>query len=413
MGMGYQGLAQLQNNIVGSSAGGNYITLLITGSSINMALEPIYSTSIWGAGWYNAATNVHYADNAIRYEGSLDFELQASSEVWNLIRDWSIENRAFSKAARITPDGSWLYYYGPSQSQSTMGDSIDAYNDEETGKQGLWSQGFSLSTSEGSFVTGSLNCVGIRRTLVGPADGVYGIPNIPDSDAFSADPGQTSYVQDKFGLASPNNPLNPGGDSYDPIPYWRTEAYVAIDGTRQETNGVNSETLDWSVDLSNNTLILYTCRGIRGASAILQGPIDVSGNVTLYNPYGIFDPIFGSDPSTYNEFSPYSFANNTSFIATVSGAGVGIMLPAVVLESDDYSIRGQGEVTSRTFGMKGMGGKLISEVPSVDYISDVTYVGGVPSVTTGTINASNFYGTDAAGTTGDLSLPPLLMSLAS
>jgi len=71
MGMGYQGFAKFYN----TGPAGTPIVILTTGASVNLVLEPIYSTSVWGAGWWNAASTAHYADNAIRYEGNIDFEL--------------------------------------------------------------------------------------------------------------------------------------------------------------------------------------------------------------------------------------------------------------------------------------------------------------------------------------------------
>ena len=49
-------------------ATGTTSVLLATGASVNLVLEPIYSSAVWGAGWYNAASSAHYADAAIRYE---------------------------------------------------------------------------------------------------------------------------------------------------------------------------------------------------------------------------------------------------------------------------------------------------------------------------------------------------------
>jgi hypothetical protein len=352
MAMGYQGLAQVQ---ITRDLGSGYVPLLINGSSINMQLNPMFSEAVWGAGWYNAATNVNYADNAITYEGGLEFQLQASSNVWNLIRDWAIEYRAFSRAARITPDASWVYYYGPSQANEAD------YNDAVKGRQGIWCRGLSLNTSEGSFVEGSLDCVALFRTVKGPSE-----LSPVDSNLNEVDPAQISYIDDRFGLSEPNNPLNPQRPEYgnepnfDPIPYWRTRAYVKRDGVAMTSGGLDIETLDWSVDLTNNTQILYTCRGVRGASAILQGSIDVSGNVTLYNPYGLPDPVFGFGSN--DEFDPYLIADNTSFEIEIAGTnGLAIVLPAVVVESDEYSVRGQNEVTSRTYSLKGLGGKKATD----------------------------------------------------
>lgn len=429
MAMGYQGLAQVE--ITRDGANG-FVPLLIEGSSINMILEPIYSEAIWGAGWYNAATNVNYADNAIRYEGGLDFQLQASANIWNLVRDWAIEYRAFSRAARITPDASWVYYYGPSQGNS--GNARNDYNDQGDGtspdivlnqgrgRMGLWCQGMSLSTSVPNFVAGSLNCVALFRQAFGPAESSpYGTSwdapfQTQDPDLSVApydEPAEVSYVDDRFGLSGPNQPLNPAHPEYfnqpnfDPIPYWRTIAYIRrnpsgdtpIGWANLTVQGLATETVEWSVDLTNNTQVLYTCRGVRGASAVLQGSIDATGSVTLYNPYGLPDPVFGDGSGAYDEFNPYLVAQNTEFVIQIVGTGASsatyltIALPAVVVEGDDYGIRGQNDVTNRTYTIKGIGGRLLANLDAnIDYS---------PSITGGTYTGSD-----------QLSLPPMIMTEA-
>jgi hypothetical protein len=233
-----------------------------------------------------------------------------------------------------------------------------------------------------------------------------------------------SYILDKFGLQNPNRPLNPSGLNYDPIPYWRTEAYVKIyDGATWQRvkigpdldHLVDTETVEWSVDLANNTMILFTCRGVRGASAMLQGPIDVTGSVTLYNVFGVFDPIFGAPGVTSNgttwtpggasPFTPESpcfYAAITEFIVKITGADVYIALPAIVLESDDYGVRGQGDVTNRSFGIKGLGGRFLNStgipVDAIPLDSGITY--SPNSMLPGHTVPTN------------LSLPPMLMTKA-
>jgi hypothetical protein len=237
MGMGYQGLAQIGSQaLAGAGIDAGYINLLTSSSSINMQLEPIYSAAVWGAGWYNAASTVNYADNVIRFEGGIDFELQASRNAWNLIRDWAIESRGYSRAARITPDGSWIYDY-------TLVDGSIAQNPTapltysttsatpllDTGRKGLWSSGLSMTTNVGAFVTCTMNCMALDRYVFGPGDPAAFLGTIVDPNLTAVtQPGGVSYILDKFGLQNPNNPLNPSGNNYDPIPYWRTEAYVKL-----------------------------------------------------------------------------------------------------------------------------------------------------------------------------------------
>jgi hypothetical protein len=340
MGMGYQGFVKFYET--GPATGP--LVILTTGASVNLVLEPIYSTSVWGAGWYNAATTAHYADNAIRFEGSVDFELQGGDEIWDLLGDWFINERAYSRSLDISPDGARVYEY-----HNTNNTTYD-FN-------GAWCSSADFSTSEGSFVTVSAGVVALNRSETTPTGGgTY-------SD-FSYIEQKTGVVAGDCSVFADTNPLNPNGSNVNPIPYWRTNAQL-LRGTYGSpfTGGslpqTGLETVEWSVSLANNPVILYTCNGTRLATAVLQGPIDVTGNLVLYNEAGVFDPIFGPD-NTGSLTTPYMYAENTWFrieIARGSDPTVYIELPAVVIESDDYSISDQGSITNRGFSIKALGGR--------------------------------------------------------
>jgi len=339
MGMGYQGFVKFVD-VTGD------LVVLATGASVNLVLEPIYSSAVWGAGWYNAATSAHYADNAIRYEGSVDIELQLGSggRIWDFMEAWIISERAYSKTMGISPDGSRVFDYVASGSYDLTG---------------AWNTSAGFSTSEGSFVTTSLGVVALDRTMLDPAGGT-------DFSSYT-------YILQKEGviasdcpvLLGPTNPLNPSGNNVDPIPFWRTNAELlkgvyATPFTGGAVPQAGLETVEWSVDITQNHIILYTCNGTRLPTALLQGPMDVSGNVVLYHTDGVFDPILGPTGAEGTLTTPYLYAENTWFrvsIATSAVNTVYIELPAVVVEGDDYSIQGQDSVTNRAFSIKGMGGR--------------------------------------------------------
>jgi len=344
MGMGYQGFVKFY--VAGPATTPQVI--LATGSSVNLVLEPIYSSSVWGAGWYNAASAAHYADNAIRYEGSIDFELQmgASGQLWDLMEDWIVTNRAYPKSTDISPDGARVYQY---RTSGAYGANYDL--------NGMWNTSAGFSTSEGSFVTVSAGAIALDRTEVDPAGGT----------AYS----DYSYINQKQGVIAgacdtelaATNPLNPSGNNVDPIPFWRTNAQL-LTGTYGTpfTGGavpqVGLETVEWNVDVTQNHVLLYTCNGTRLPTALLQGPMDVTGTVVLYNEDGVFDPILGP-AGTGTLTSPFMFAENTWFRVGINNGvnDVFIELPAVVVESDDYGITGADAVTNRSFSVKGMGGR--------------------------------------------------------
>jgi hypothetical protein len=345
MGMGYQGFVKIYSE---GPATGTTTVVLATGASVNLVLEPIYSTSVWGAGWYNAATTAHYADSAIRFEGTIDFELQigAGGVLWDYMMGWIVNDRAYPRSMDISPDGARVYLY------RTTG-AYEANYD----LNGIWNTSAGFSTSEGSFVTVSAGAVALDRLEEDPAGGTN----------FS----NYSYINQKFGVVAGDctvlantNPLNPGGNNVDPIPFWRTNAqlltgtYTApFTGGTEPQSGL--ETVEWSVDVTQNQVILYTCNGNRLPTALLQGPMDVTGSLTLYNEIGVFDPILGP-ALTGTLTSPFMYAENTWFRITIAIGGGGFVymeVPAVVVEGDDYSIAGQDSVTNRTFSIKGLGGR--------------------------------------------------------
>lgn len=344
MGMGYQGFVKFYDSGPASSP----VVLLATGASVNMVLEPIYSSAIWGAGWYNAATATHYADSAVRYEGSVDFEMQGSQTVWEFIGDWGINERAYPRSVDISPDGARVYQY---RTTGAYGANYD--------RNGAWCTSLGFSTSEGSFVTCSAGLVALDRTEVDPAGG----------NTYS----DYTYIKQKTGVVGADvttvaamNPLNPSGNNVDPIPFWRTNAQLLrgtygdpFDSSGSEPQS-GTETIEWSIDLSNNTMWLHTCNGDRLPTACLQGAIDASGSCTLYHTDGMFDPILGPDGVSGTLTTPYLYAENTWFkVAIYNGSNyMYIEMPAVVVEGDDYGLKGQSDVTSRGFTLKGLGGRI-------------------------------------------------------
>jgi hypothetical protein len=325
--------------------------VLATGASVNLVLEPIYSASVWGAGWYNAATSAHYADSAIRFEGSIDFELQigAGGVLWDYMMGWIVNDRAYPRSMDISPDGAHVYLY------RTTG-AYEANYD----LNGIWNTSAGFSTSEGSFVTVSAGAIALDREEQDPAGGT--------------DFSDYSYILQKFGVVASDctvlantNPLNPSGNNVDPIPFWRTNAQLLTGVYSTPFVGgsvpqAGLETVEWSVDVTQNHVVLYTCNGNRLPTALLQGPMDVSGSLTLYHEDGVFDPILGP-AQTGTLTSPFMYAENTWLRVTIAIGGgnfVYLEVPAVVVESDDYSIAGQDAVTNRTFSIKGLGGRCYS-----------------------------------------------------
>ena len=397
MGMGYQGYCKFYTDEFGGNVAADKkaVVVLTTGASVNLVLEPIYSTGVWGAGWYNAADSAHYADNAIRYEGNIETELQVGTmgAYWNLIQDFAIAHRAYPKSLEISPDGSHVYKYliratGTGGSSLTINDPETFDRDEHNYTHGAYCSSINFQTSTGSVITSSVGIVAIYRE-----------EEDPDGGREFAD---FSYIKQARGVVAGDieevktlAPLNPDATNVNPIPYWRTNARLFC--TRSHTyrqpdmqkgpqslselfdkpttdypEGISTqkgftpqdgvETVEWNVDVSNNQQILYTCSGTRLPRAVLMGPMSVSGAVTLYHPNGVFDPVVGPE-GDYLVDDLYMTAQHTWFNAQITADQnriVNICVPAAVIESDDYSIQSADSVTNRAFNIKGLGGRCVN-----------------------------------------------------
>jgi len=332
-------------------AAGTTSVLLATGASVNLVLEPIYSSAVWGAGWYNAATSAHYADAAIRYEGTVDVEMQlgANQVIWEYLMRWIVHSRAYPRSIDISPDGARVYQYRTSGAYASV---FDLY--------GAWCTSAGFSTSEGSFLTASLGVVSLFRNEVDPGGSGH------NYSAYSYILQKKGVIGSSCNVLNTTNPLNPSGSNVDPIPFWRTQAQLLRGSyTTPFTGGTvpqsGTQTVEWNTDITNNSIWLYVCSGSRLPVALLQGPMDVSGTVVLYNEGGVFDPILGPTGTEGTITTPYLYAENTWFRVTINRGAIGgnvyIEVPAAVVEGDDYSIAGLDAVTNRSFNIKGLGGR--------------------------------------------------------
>jgi len=350
---------------------------LATSASVNTVIEPIVSNSVWGAGWYNAPTVAHYADSGIRWEGSIDIEVNygVGGAMWNFIKDWGLKWRAYSRSVDISPDGVRVYKYHNAGTYAVDGppDVLD--------NTGMWCDGLDFSTSEGSFVTCSMSVKALNRVESDPSDGAAydDFKYINNTDGVGPWAGG-AYSVTPF---EDTSPLNPCGTNVNPIPFWRTNAnlfyspdcesvsyipFATGSGVSPQTglDPDDLETVDWSIALSNNSVLVYTCNGDRLPTALFMGPIDATGNVTLFHPISVFDPILGPTATQGTLTDPYLFAQVTWFRVEIA-TGLDppndylyLELPTVIVESDDFGLKGQSDVTNRAFTLKGLGGRVYS-----------------------------------------------------
>ena len=275
----------------------------------------------------------------------------ADGFIWDFINMWVVQERAYPQYMQISPDGARVQTYDSSVTSPVQG--------------GVYNTSASFSTSEGSFLTCSLGALALNRSEANPAGGT-------DYSAYSYINQKQGVIAEVCSELAKTNPLNPSGTNVNPIPFWKTQAgllKLSAGGVYTPfSSGVafddSLETVEWSMDVTQNQVLVYTCNGSRLPSAVMMGPMDVSGTVVEFGQEGVFDPVLGPD-GTGTLTSPALYADNTLFKVKINYDGVKstyMVMPACVIEGDDYGIQGQDSVTNRTFNLKGMGGRCSDDV---------------------------------------------------
>lgn len=324
MAVGYAGFAQIYNDTTP-------VTLLTTGCTINPELNPIASQAAVGYGWKNAADMSHYANGVMDYRGNINFDMQGGL-VWNTLGLWALQERIWPKAFAHSPDGTRSYSYGLEVAPEDLKTEANQY--------GAWCDSFSLSTGTDSTVQATVGVLALSRVEttsgLGYSDNITGIV-AGDCNVFN--------------LTDPLNP--PSNINTSPIPFWKTKARVLKSVDDSEIDAL-AETVSWDVSLTNNAQIIKTCNMTANsfnygtASAVVMGPMSVTGNIELYKHSGVWDPVIGAEPI---------IGYTTKFVVTIDGATTDMILtlPAIRLESDDYTMNVSAPVM-RKFGIKGLGG---------------------------------------------------------
>jgi len=343
MALGYSGFAQLMDGDVP-------VTLLVTSCSINPELNPIISSSAVGLGWKNAADSSHYSNGVRNYSGSVSFDMQGAT-VWDTINKWALTERVAARKFKHSPDGTRIYSYGYETGFAGFGAS-----GAETNKYGAWCKGVSFQTGTDSVVGATVQMLALTREETVTGNGYF-------NNLTGTIGGDCSV----FGATNPLNPTNYINTS--PIPFWKTNARILMGTYGSQTDpDPDAETVSWDVNLENNTQLIKTCNGLSSdnygvASAVVCGPMAVSGNIELYKHSGVWDPV---NALTGNPIIAYT----ASFLVTIdagSGTTLSVELPAIRLEGDAYDMNLQGP-TNRKFSIKGMGGRCIDSVISAPII---------------------------------------------
>lgn len=305
MPMGYMGYAKLAN-----------VFLLTNSGGLNRMVNPLRSEAVWGAGWYNAAQTTNYADSQQHFEGSLAFELQGIPSVWNLFRDWAVEQRVEPQDMVISPNGLATQNY------------TKVKDDPRTG---VWlsQAGFRIDAEQ--LVTVNAFAVAIRRSETSTV---------------------SSYKAIRVGPGTPTGPLNPSPTNRNPIPGWNCKAAITWPGAPAFYSSANPTGLvlrSADFTLNNNTQIIRGCTGEPNPVAVLQGTIAVDGNITVWRDGPIPDPY---------AVEGQPFRAEAASLQMLIGGQLGFRILHVLLTSDQYEIQSQNSPSTRTFGFAGLGSGL-------------------------------------------------------
>lgn len=263
--IGYMGVVKLaapgETQPVVGEIPENAVSLLATSGSISVEQSPMFSSGVWGAGWYNAADQVAYAPNYVTTSGSVGYELTAG-RAFELLQGFAFTERNKGTDLYILPNGK-AGYYGRALCQ-----------------------GCSFNASQDQLVTGDFN---------------FKTGNVKQCFNTDAVDGTTDAA--KFGSADLNNDF---GSSYmDVFPFWATG--VCLDSsttTRPETNEQvawaqgtkRDDIIDWSASYSSQVVLVATCGNYQSLEESQEAKYCVLGSMSAQGSFTIFRVAADLDP---------------------------------------------------------------------------------------------------------------------
>lgn len=276
--IGYMGVVKLGDWSSGTSAYnansstysmvGDPTAILATGGNINIEQSPIFSTGVWGAGWYNAAQQIAYAPNYVTTSGSVNYELTLGKAFTHL-QDFAFEKRNLGKMIYILPNGV-AGYYGRG-----------------------WCEGCSFSASQDSIVTGDFNF------KTGNVQNCINTSSITDQDKA------------KNGTANVNEDFT--SNYLAVFPFWASGVCLDMSGDtiRPEQNqAVNwdenagtarNDIIDWNASYSSQLVLVATCANYGSVEQSKQAKYCALGTMTADGSFTIFKVAADLDPDKIRE----------------------------------------------------------------------------------------------------------------
>ena len=278
--IGYMGVVRMGtyggNSTDGYTQPASPTTILSTGGNITVTQTPIFTTGVWGAGWYNAAQQIAYAPNYITTSGSINFQLTynktvaaGGNDMFTQLQDYAFEKRNLGKYLYILPNG-------------------------VAGYKGVgWCQGCSFTASADAIVTGDTsfktgnveNCIFTDQATASSEKG----PNMPKTQ---------------------KNPIDAAfGDDYlDVFPFWasgvkltkfeqgQTQADVSTKRNQTGTVVLRDDIMDWNTSYSSQLVLVATCANYNSLAQSQQakyadlGTMTAQGSFTIFRVAGDIDP---------------------------------------------------------------------------------------------------------------------------
>jgi len=288
--------------------------ILATSGSIGVSTDPMFSSGVWGAGWYTAAEQVSYALNFLRIEGDVSFEL-AAGDIFTKILNFAFEKRV------------------PSNGEEAM--VLDILPQGKAGYSGpAYCSGCNFSASEGSIVTGGFN---------------YSSGNMGSAYWKTIDPTNPS---------DPNRQTGTKGSTGTPpafkavYPYWATAVLL---GASYPGSIKLPDVVSWDASYTSSIEFVKFCQGItddtdnkiREADYIMVGPMNADGNFTIF--------------TVNNQISPEQFHSQKACRITMlpgnglSGTPNKIDFANIVYNSGNTSVQTGGAYCQADVGFSALG----------------------------------------------------------
>ena len=308
--IGYMGVVKMAD---GKGESFPRVSILATGGNINIEQSPMYTTGVWGAGWYNAAQNIAYAPNYITTSGSINYELTAGN-MFTTLQDFGFTKRNNGKYIIILPNG-------------------------VAGYQGTgWCQGVSFSASADSLVTGDIN---------------FKTGNVEDcitssSESFDAEAGK---------IGSGNLP-DFGSDYLDVYPFWASGVLLGESETENLARGTDitvalrDDILDWNASYSSQLVLAATCANYTNLSQSQQAKYAALGTMTADGSFTIFRVAQDLTPTTIRKCRACTIQMGTAHEPAKKDS---IKFGAVVFNSGSTDVQTGSSLVQSSFNFNALG----------------------------------------------------------